>query len=79
MNEEMKKAWIVVQDTIGEPTQQDFNIFMLIWALAIKAEREECAKVCDAEFNEWIDKYDDGAVSVKSCAEAIRKRGAACI
>jgi hypothetical protein len=76
MNEEMKKAWLIVAETIDDPTDKDFNVFMLTWALAIKAEREECAKVCDAEFNEWIDKYDDGAVSVKSCAEAIRKRGA---
>lgn len=41
MNEQMKKAWLVVQKVLGEPTQEDFNIFMLTWALAIEATKGE--------------------------------------
>ncbi len=50
------------------------GVIRLVMA-AVAAEREECAKVCDGEFHSWIDKFSDGAVSVKTCAAAIRARG----
>jgi hypothetical protein len=49
MNEEMKKAWLLVAETIDDPTYKDFNVFMLTWALAINAERKECAKRSEKE------------------------------
>lgn len=48
------------------------------YALAVAKEREECAKVCDAEGREWD---SDEVVTEKNyaafCAEAIRARGEA--
>jgi hypothetical protein len=41
MNVKMQKAWLIVQEVLGEPTQEDFNIFMLTWALAIQATKGE--------------------------------------
>jgi hypothetical protein len=43
-------------------------------ALVAAAEREACAKVCEAEYEgyDWADRERDGA---EACAAAIRARG----
>lgn len=48
-------------------------------AVAVAAEREACAKVCDAMKDRWfrmnVDKYTDAALGANACAAAIRARG----
>ena len=67
MNEEMKVTWLEISQMLGYPTQQQQDVFLRTWQRAIQAEREECAKVCEA-----MNKYmDDG----EECAVAIRARG----
>jgi hypothetical protein len=69
MNEAMKKAWLEIDQILGEPTREELDVFLRTWQRAIQAEREECAKVCEA-----MNKYmDDG----EECAAAIRARGQA--
>ena len=69
MNEAMKKDWLEIDQILGEPTREELDVFLRTWQRAIQAEREECAKVCEA-----MNKYmDDG----EECAAAIRARGQA--
>jgi hypothetical protein len=47
MNEAMKKAWLEIDQMLGEPTREELDVFLRTWQRAIQAEREECAKLCD--------------------------------
>jgi hypothetical protein len=47
MNEAMKQAWLEITEMLGEPTREELDVFLRAWQRAIKAEREECAKVAD--------------------------------
>ncbi len=47
MNEAMKTAWLEISQMLGEPTREELDVFLRTWQRAIKAEREECAKMCD--------------------------------
>ena len=47
MNEAMKKAWLEIDQILGEPTREELDVFLRTWQRAIQAEREECAKVAD--------------------------------
>ena len=47
MNEAMKKAWLEIDQMLGEPTREELDVFLRTWQRAIQAEREECAKVAD--------------------------------
>jgi hypothetical protein len=67
MNEAMKKAWLEIDQVLGEPTREELDVFLRTWQRAIQAEREECAKVCEA----WKEWGADGAL----LAKAIRARG----
>ena len=67
MNKEMMAAWLEISDTLGEPTREELDVFLRTWQRAIQAEREECARVCEAKT--WY--MDDGG----ECAAAIRTRG----
>jgi hypothetical protein len=69
MNEVMKEAWLEISQMLGEPTRGELDVFLRTWQRAIQAEREECAKVCEAKT--WY--MDDGG----ECAAAIRARGQA--
>lgn len=42
------------------------------WDGGVKAEREACAEVCEAQIEEWID--DRPRYAVSECAAAIRAR-----
>lgn len=41
--------------------------------LVAEHEREQCAKVCDYEIDEWC--AESGQYAARNCAEAIRNRG----
>ena len=69
MNEQMKVAWLEISQMLGEPTREELDVFLRTWQRAIQAEREECAKVCEA----WQEWGTDGAL----LAKAIRTRGQA--
>lgn len=71
MNEQMKQAWLEISQMLGEPTREELDVFLRTWQRAIQAEREECAKVCEAT--------DDGTPYnlTQDCADAIRARGQA--
>lgn len=47
MNEDMKKAWVEISQALGEPTKDEFCVFLRTWQLAIRAEREACAQVVE--------------------------------
>jgi len=67
MNEAMSLAWLEISQMLGEPTREELDVFLRTWQRAIQAEREACARVCEA-----LNKYmDDG----EECAAAIRARG----
>lgn len=66
MNEEMKQAWLEISDMLGEPTREELDVFLRTWQRAMQAEREACAKVCEA----WQEWGTDGAL----LAKAIRAR-----
>jgi hypothetical protein len=66
MNEAMKTAWLEISQMLGYPTQQQQDVFLRTWQRAIQAEREECAKVCEAH-GTWD--------HTEALAAAIRKRG----
>jgi hypothetical protein len=68
MNEAMKKAWLEIDQILGEPTREELDVFLRTWQRAIQAEREACAKVC----SEWSD-YTKGIAP--TLAERIRARG----
>lgn len=42
------------------------------WDGGVKAEREACAKVCEAQIEEWVD--DRPRYAASECAAAIRAR-----
>jgi hypothetical protein len=68
MNEEMKVTWLEISEMLGEPTPEELSVFLRTWQRAIQAEREECAKVCDAA---------DKSTHPADLADAIRARGQA--
>jgi hypothetical protein len=75
MNEQMKTAWLEISRMLGEPTREELDVFLRTWQRAIKAEREECAKVCDQLFAD--SDCNAGRIWTGGCAAAIRKRGQA--
>ena len=40
MNEAMKTAWLEISELIGEPTREEFDIFLRTWQRAMQAERK---------------------------------------
>ena len=80
MNEAMKQAWLEISQMLGEPTRAELDVFLRTWQRAIQAEREECAKVCDAVVQQMDDEGEGptGNIGwVSGCADAIRARGQA--
>jgi hypothetical protein len=80
MNEEMKVTWLEISEMLGEPTPEELSVFLRAWQRAIQAEREECAKVCDAVAQQMDDEGEGptGNIGwVSGCADAIRARGQA--
>jgi hypothetical protein len=71
MNEAMRLAWLEISQMLGEPTREELDVFLRTWQRAIQAEREECAKVCDA----LADKHGWEGSYANACAIAIRARG----
>ena len=69
MNEAMKKAWLEIDQILGEPTREELDVFLRTWQRAIQAEREACAKVCE-NLEAW--NMDDPG---SSASKAIRARG----
>ena len=39
MNEAMKTAWLEISELIGEPTREEFDVFLRTWQRASQAER----------------------------------------
>lgn len=80
MNEQLKdlafKAGISVEYLIN--TKQ-LPVLELFATLVASAEREACAKLCDAKYEEYPDEEQDlaHALSAKELASAIRARGQA--
>jgi hypothetical protein len=65
MNEAMKQAWLEITQMLGEPTEEDLDVFLRAWQRAIQAEREACAELADR-----MDACQDGEIG-----KAIRARG----
>jgi len=66
---EAEKLWVQHGD------ENDSNRFLEIFAaLVAEAEREACAKVCEAEYEgyDWADREKE---ATEDCAQAIRARG----
>lgn len=58
----------------GNDDKQEFNALLsCFFAIATAAEREACAKVCEAQIEEWVD--DRPRYAASECATAIRSRG----
>ena len=51
----------------------DFALLERFATLVAAAEREACAKVCEAQIEEWVD--DRPRYAASECAAAIRARG----
>jgi hypothetical protein len=68
MNEQMKNAWLEISQMLGEPTREELDVFLRTWQRAMQAEREECARVCDAF------QARDVGMQPAECAGAIRAR-----
>ena len=49
------------------------RIFEFGYKAGVEAEREACAKVCEAQIDRWMD--DRTRYAASECAEAIRQRG----
>lgn len=62
MNEDMKNAWVEIIRSFGEPTQEELDLFLRTWQMAIQAERKRLARECAmlpfgdtaASFSVWI-------------------------
>ena len=39
MNEDMQVAWLEISDMLGEPTREEFDVFLRTWQRASQAER----------------------------------------
>ena len=72
MNEAMKKAWLEIDQMLGEPTREELDVFLRTWQRAIQAEREECALLCINIANKPSNMVLGVAMD---CAAAIRARG----
>ena len=44
MNEAMKTAWLEISDLIGEPTREEFDVFLRTWQRAVQATRKALAE-----------------------------------
>ena len=44
MNEEMKQAWLEISDMLGEPTKEEFDVFLRTWQRASQATRKALAE-----------------------------------
>jgi len=74
MSEAMKQAWLEVTQMLDEPTEEDLDVFLRAWQRAIQAEREACARVCDARALEY-DGFSAEQNASEKLAAAIRARG----
>jgi hypothetical protein len=79
MNEAMKKAWLEIDQILGEPTRGELDVFLRTWQRAIQAEREECVKLCDNLYRVWVSTDDDdiNPPDALDCKRAILARGQA--
>jgi hypothetical protein len=79
MNEAMKQAWLEITKMLGEPTEEDLDVFLRAWQRAIQAEREACETVCDNLYRVWVSTDDDdiNPPDALDCKRAIRARGQA--
>ena len=60
---------------IDEGMDGDLACLMQFAALVATAEREACAKVCEAEAEKWEGKDGPVCFEVRLCSDAIRARG----
>jgi hypothetical protein len=78
MNEAMKNAWVEITRSFGEPTREELDVFLRTWQMAIEAEREACAKVCEeaevVQTTYCMTLHDEGAETLRKAAAAIRAR-----
>ena len=44
MNEAMKTAWLEISELIGEPTREEFDVFLRTWQRASQATRKALAE-----------------------------------
>ena len=56
---------------LGEPNSHGYLMAKAAWQAATRAEREECAKVCDSRYLGDNNRED---LEAKRCAAAIRAR-----
>ena len=77
MNEAMKQAWLEISQMLGETTREELDVFLRTWQRAMQAEREACAKVCDALYERTLNLSVWAEITAETCATAIRARGQA--
>ena len=44
MTEDMKVAWLEIEQMLGEPTREEFDVFLRTWQRAVQATRKTLAE-----------------------------------
>ena len=82
MNEDMKVAWLEISEMLGEPTNEDFDVFMRTWQRASQATRKALAEQpaqrtwVGLTDEDWKQLYDEFAMGqeLDEFAEAIEAK-----
>ena len=82
MNEAMKTAWLEISDLIGEPTREEFDVFLRTWQRAVQATRKALAEQSAQRTwvgltdEDWKQLYDEFAMGqeLDEFAEAIEAK-----
>ena len=82
MNEAMKTAWLEISELIGEPTREEFDVFLRTWQRAVQATRKALAEQpaqrtwVGLTDEDWKQLYDEFAMGqeLDEFAEAIEAK-----
>ena len=82
MNEAMKTAWLEISELIGEPTREEFYVFLRTWQRAVQATRKALAEQpaqrtwVGLTDEDWKQLYDEFAMGqeLDEFAEAIEAK-----
>jgi len=74
MNDPIEQAFKkLFGDMYLSESETALRIFEFGYKAGVEAEREACAKVCEAQIDRWMD--DRARYAASECAAAIRQRG----
>ena len=73
MNDPIEQAFKkLFGDMYLSESETALRIFEFGYKAGVEAEREACAKMCEAQIDRWMD--DRARYAASECAEAIRSR-----